>query len=223
MNYFSCVTSLSERSLDKYVFCGGQKFFSDYAGRLSTLIADADWSPVLSMAQLILDVRKTNGRVFLCGNGGSAANAMHLANDLVYAVAERTGAGIDAVALSANPAVLTCLGNDVGYDNIYSEQLAVTGKEGDVLIVFSGSGNSTNVINALETAHNLKMRTVAVLGFDGGKCRNLAQLPIHFEIDDMQISEDVQLMVGHMVMKWLKKEIAISGQFDKDASRAEAK
>jgi len=157
-----------------------------------------------------LDVRNTKGRVFLCGNGGSAANAMHFANDLVYAVAEKTGAGIDAVALSANPAVLTCLGNDVGYENIYSEQLAVSGKEGDALIVFSGSGNSINIINAIKTAHKLKMQTVAVLGFDGGECKNLVQLPIHFEIDDMQISEDIQLTVGHMVMKWLKKEIAVS-------------
>ena len=64
----------------------------------------------------------------------------------VYAVAEKTGAGIDAVALSANPAVITCLGNDVGYENIYSEQLAVAGREGDILLVFSGSGNSQNVI-----------------------------------------------------------------------------
>jgi len=185
-------------------------FFSDYASRLSTLLSDADWSPVLTLSQMILDVRNTKGRVFLCGNGGSAANAMHFANDLVYAVAEKTGAGIDAVALSANPAVLTCLGNDVGYENIYSEQLAVSGKEGDALIVFSGSGNSINIINAIKTAHKLKMQTVAVLGFDGGECKNLVQLPIHFEIDDMQISEDIQLTVGHMVMKWLKKEIAVS-------------
>lgn len=210
MNHFPSVTSLSERSLGEYVFCCEHRFFSDYASRLNTLLADADWSPVLTLSQMILDVRKTNGRVFLCGNGGSAANAIHLANDLVYAVAEKTGAGIDAVALSANPAVLTCLGNDVGYENIYSEQLAVSGKEGDVLIVFSGSGNSINIINAIETAHKLKMQTVAVVGFDGGKCRNLVQLPIHFEIDDMQISEDIQLTVGHMVMKWLKKEIADS-------------
>ena len=117
-------------------------FFSDYANKLAEVLAEADWSPVLTLSQMLMSLRNDGGRVFLCGNGGSAANAVHLANDLVYAVAEKTGAGIDAVALSANPAVITCLGNDVGYENIYSEQLAVAGREGDILLVFSGSGNS---------------------------------------------------------------------------------
>ena len=135
------------------------------------------------------------------------ANAVHLANDLIYAVAEKTGAGIDAVALSANPAVITCLANDVGYENIYSEQLAVAGKEGDILLVFSGSGNSQNVINAVETARKKNMKTAAVLGFDGGRCKQMVDLPIHFAVEDMQISEDLQLTVGHMIMKWLRKEI----------------
>ena len=182
------------------------RLFSDYSGLLDSVLSDADWSPVLSLAQMLKTLRDNNGRVFLCGNGGSAANAVHLANDLVYAVAEKTGCGIDAVALSANPAVITCLGNDIGYENIFSEQLSVCGRENDVLIVFSGSGNSQNVINVIETARALKMKTVALLGFDGGKCRQMVDLPIHFAVDDMQISEDLQLIVGHMVMKWLKKK-----------------
>ena len=76
-----------------------------------------------------MSLRNDGGRVFLCGNGGSAADTVHLANDLVYAVAEKTGAGIDAVALSANLQI-TCLGNDVGYENIYSEQLALQAGKG---------------------------------------------------------------------------------------------
>ena len=125
-------------------------------------MADADWSPVLTLSQMLKTLRNDGGRVFLCGNGGSAANAVHLANDLVYAVTEKTGAGIDAVAL-CHPAIITCLGNDVGYENIYSEQLAVAGKEGDILLVFSGIGNSPNVVMRLRLlVQNLK--TVAVVG-----------------------------------------------------------
>ena len=184
-----------------------RRIFSDYAGRLSTVLADVDWSPVFEFANMLKKLRENDGRVFLCGNGGSAANAVHLANDLVYAVAKKTGGGIDAVALSANPAVITCLGNDVGYGEIFSEQLAVSGKKDDILIVLSGSGNSQNVVSAIETAHVRKMKTVAVLGFDGGKCKQIVSLPIHFAIDDMQIAEDLQLVVGHMVMKWLQKEM----------------
>lgn len=186
---------------------GNQRFFRDYANKLSSVLAAADWAPVLTLSQMILKVRNTKGRVFLCGNGGSAANAMHLATDLVYAVAETTGMGVDAIALSANPAVLTCLGNDTGYENIFGEQLAVSGREGDLLIVFSGSGSSQNVLHAIEVAHKLKMQTVAITGFDGGKCKQIAQLSIHFDVNDMQLSEDLQLSVGHMVMKWLNTEI----------------
>lgn len=207
MNQFSEINSGSETSVGEYMFCCEHRFFSDYANKLADVLTEADWSPVLRLSQMLMSLRDKGGRVYLCGNGGSAANAVHLANDLVYAVAEKTGAGIDAVALSSNTAVITCLGNDVGYENIYSEQLAVAGKEDDILIVFSGSGNSQNIINAIETAQSQKMKTVAVLGFDGGKCKQIADLPIHFAINDMQIAEDLQLTVGHMVMKWLKKEI----------------
>lgn len=141
--------------------------------------------------------------VYLCGNGGSAGNALHLANDFLYGAGKKYGGGLNVEALSANSAVLTCLGNDIGYDQIFAEQIRVKGKTGDVLIVFSGSGNSPNVVNALELANDIGMKTFAVLGYSGGRCLEIAQHPIHFEIDDMQISEDLQLIVGHMCMQWL--------------------
>ena len=208
MNYYSKVVECSVGTREEYFLGCKHGFFSDYAKSLASVLADADWANVLKLSEMMLQARNSGGRVFLCGNGGSAANAVHIANDLVYAVAERTGAGIDAISLSANTAVLTCLGNDVGYEKIYSEQLAVSGRAGDVLIVLSGSGNSQNVINAIHAAQKRDMRTVAILGFDGGLCKQIVELPIHFNINDMQIVEDLQLTVGHMVMKWLKKEIA---------------
>ena len=208
MNYYSNAIECSVGTCEEDFFGHEHRFFSDYAKLLARVLAVADWANVLKLSEMILQARNSGGRIFLCGNGGSAANAVHIANDLVYAVAERTGAGIDAISLSANTAVLTCLGNDVGFENTYSEQLAVSGRAGDVLIVLSGSGNSQNVINAIHTAQKRDMRTVAILGFDGGLCKQIVDLPIHFNIDDMQIAEDLQLTVGHMVMKWLKKEIA---------------
>jgi len=141
--------------------------------------------------------------IYLCGNGGSAGNAIHLANDLLYGVGIHNGIGMRVEALSANPAVLTCLANDIGYEQIYSEQLRVKANSGDVLIVFSGSGNSPNVVAALEMGNSMSMKTFAVLGYSGGKCKEIAQHPIHFDIDDMQIAEDLQLVVGHMCMQWL--------------------
>ena len=99
--------------------------------------------------------------------------------------------------------MITCLANDEGYDEIFSLQLAVLAQSGDVLIALSGSGNSPNIIRALQKAEELGMQTVAILGYSGGKAKELAQIPIHFPIDDMQISEDLQLVVGHMLMQWL--------------------
>ena len=99
--------------------------------------------------------------------------------------------------------MLTCLANDLGYENIYSEQLRVKAARGDVLIVLSGSGNSPNVVKALEVGAEKGMATFAILGFSGGRCKTLAQHAIHFAVDDMQIAEDLQLVVGHICMQWL--------------------
>jgi D-sedoheptulose 7-phosphate isomerase len=141
--------------------------------------------------------------VYLCGNGGSAGNAIHLANDLLYGAGASHGGGLKVEALSANAAVLTCLANDLGYDQIYAQQLRVKAAPGDVLIVLSGSGNSPNVVKALEIGAERGMVTFAILGFSGGRCKGLAQHAIHFAVDDMQIAEDLQLIVGHICMQWL--------------------
>jgi D-sedoheptulose 7-phosphate isomerase len=177
--------------------------FADYAARLQKALQEAAWQPVESLGRELLDCWKSGRRVFLCGNGGSAGNAMHLANDLLYGISKAHGSGLRVSALSANPAVLTCLANDCGYDAIFSMQLAVQAAKGDVLIVLSGSGNSANIVKALEQAKAIGVKSYAILGYSGGKAKALADVPIHFAVNDMQIAEDLQLIVGHMLMQWL--------------------
>lgn len=162
-----------------------------------------DWTPVETLAQELLACWRDDRQVFICGNGGSAGNAIHVANDFLYGVSKVHGSGIRAHALSANSAIVTCLANDKGYDIIFSHQLAVQAAKGDLLIVLSGSGNSPNIISVLETARNLGVKSFAILGFSGGDAKIIADVPIHFAINDMQISEDLQLIVCHMVMQWL--------------------
>lgn len=180
-----------------------QDYFAGYAERLNAVLSSSDWSAVALLARDMERAWKHGCQVFLCGNGGSAGNAIHLANDYVYGIAKRTGGGLKALALSANPAVMTCLANDVGYESIYSEQLAVQGSEGDLLIVLSGSGNSPNIVKVLERARAMRIRSYAILGYGGGRSKDLADVALHFSVDDMQIAEDMQLIVGHMLMKWL--------------------
>lgn len=177
--------------------------FADYASRLQAVLAGSDWAGVGRLAQAMQDCWINGRQVFLCGNGGSAGNAIHLANDFLYGIAKRTGGGMRVSALSANAAVITCLANDIGYDYIYSEQLAVQAQAGDLLIVLSGSGNSPNILRALEQAKKMSVTSCAILGYSGGKAKELCDIPVHFAIDDMQIAEDMQVIVGHMVMQWL--------------------
>lgn len=184
-------------------FSSAKEQFGDYSNRLQLTLSSSDWSSVEKLAHEMMRCWKEHCQVFICGNGGSAGNAIHLANDFLYGVAKKNGGGLKVNALSANSAVLTCLANDIGYEYIYSEQIAVLSKPGDLLIALSGSGNSKNIINAIEEANKLGLITSAILGFSGGVCKKIASIPIHFPVDDMQIAEDMQLIVGHMLMQWM--------------------
>ena len=180
----------------------------NYIEKLSNSFNDNINKKIELLAHDILDIWQCKRSLFICGNGGSAANAIHIANDFHYGAGacgdgSRQLPGINVEALTSNQAVLTCLSNDIGYENIFSHQLQVKGKKGDLLIVLSGSGNSNNIVKALETANTLGIKSYAILAFSGGKCLKKADVPIHFPINDMQIAEDTQLIIGHICMQWL--------------------
>ena len=177
--------------------------FQDYAGKLTDALARQDWQGGTLLATELEKAWRDGRRVFICGNGGSAANAIHWANDFLYPVAKSGGKGMKMSALPANVSVLTCLANDIGYDNVFAAQLATEAEPGDLLIVLSGSGNSPNVVKALEQAKVSKMKSFALLGYSGGACKDLADVILHFPIDDMQVVEDMQLIVGHMLLQAL--------------------
>ena len=178
----------------------------NYFEKLSWALTLSAIEQIPVLGQALHDAWKTGHTIYLCGNGGSAGNAIHLANDLLYGAGKRNGVGIRVESLSSNPAVLTCLANDIGFEEIYAEQLRVKANPRDVLVVFSGSGNSPNVVKALEVGNAIDMKTFAILGYSGGRCKEIAQHPIHFEVNDMQIAEDLQMIVGHICMQWLSEQ-----------------
>ena len=180
-----------------------QQHITDYSARLAGALTLPAIKLVPELAAAFKQAWDTKKTIYLCGNGGSAGNAIHLANDFIYGAGLTRGIGLRIESLSANSAVLTCLANDIGYEEVYAEQLRVKANSGDVLLVFSGSGNSPNIVRALEMGNKLGMETFAILGFSGGKCKDIAKHPLHFAIDDMQIAEDLQLIIGHMIMQWL--------------------
>lgn len=178
----------------------------DYTGRLKAALEQDVSIPLHKLCVELLKAWKQGRSIFIFGNGGSAGNAIHLANDFIYGAGKSLGKGLRVEALCANSAVITCLGNDVGYEDIFSKQIEVKGMKGDIVIALSGSGNSKNIIKALTVANDMGLHTFAILGFDGGESKAIAKTPIHFNVNDMQISEDIQLVVGHICMQWLSTQ-----------------
>ncbi len=178
-----------------------------YLKHLQGCFSDNNLATIELLAEALRQAWIDGRHVYICGNGGSAANAIHIANDFLYGSGgcgpgpQLTGIRVEA--LPANSGVITCLANDTGYDNIYAHQLKVKGRKGDLLIVLSGSGKSPNIVRALETAKSMGINSFAILAFDGGPSKKLADNTIYFQTDDMQIAEDTQLIVGHLCMQWL--------------------
>lgn len=175
--------------------------FNHYCERLASAVSKLDLDKVEILTEEVFTRLLHRKQIFLCGNGGSAANAIHIANDYLYGIVKQPGAGARVEALPANQAIVTCLANDIGYSEIYSEQIRVKAEKDDLLIVLSGSGNSENIVSALQTANKIGVTTAAILGFSGGKAKGLAKVVIHAEINDMQISEDIQTMILHHIMQ----------------------
>ena len=178
-------------------------FSKDYRQRLKQAIDLIPDEPLEALANALMRAWAERKQVFIFGNGGSAGNAIHLANDFLYGISRQLGHALRVTALPANSAVLTCLANDEGYDGIFFRQLAVLAEPGDVVIAFSGSGNSPNILRALEYCAEHQIESFAVLGYTGGKAKTLASHAIHVPVNDMQISEDLQLVVGHLMMQWM--------------------
>jgi D-sedoheptulose 7-phosphate isomerase len=160
------------------------------------------------LSEKLFNLWKNQKRLFLCGNGGSAGNAIHIANDFIYGVGMSNGVVLDVEALTSNSAVITCLANDTGYQNIFSKQIFAKGKKNDLLIVLSGSGNSRNIIEAIKVAKMKSMDVFGIVGFDGGKVKKILKNDcLHFPIRDMQISEDLQIITLHICMQIVSKKI----------------
>jgi D-sedoheptulose 7-phosphate isomerase len=178
-----------------------------YIGNLKNVLNTKDFEKKIDRTyKAILQTWKANKNIYICGNGGSAANAIHIANDFLLGVVGKLNKkGIKIEALTANSSVLTCLANDLSYSKIFSEQLKTKGSEKDLLISLSGSGNSKNIVNAIRQAKKMKIKTLSILGFQGGKCKGISDISIHYPVKDMQISEDLQMITLNICMQRLSK------------------
>lgn len=174
-------------------------FAESYKQRAIETIQSIDTEKVSLAIDWFHEARANNRHIFVCGNGGSASTASHLACDIVKGASFQRDLRFRMLALTDSLPTLTAYSNDVTYDCVFVEQLKNFAEPGDVVMAISGSGNSPNVIKAIEYANELGCKTIGLTGRDGGKLGPLSQLNIHVPFQHMGRIEDAHLIVCHMI------------------------
>lgn len=155
---------------------------------------------VNQVMNVLEEARLSQKHIFICGNGGSAATASHYCSDFNKGVSEYLECKYNFECLSDNIPIMMAVANDIGYDEVFRFPLKNKMKPGDVLIGISGSGNSKNVINAMEYAQSICGTTIAIVGYSGGRLKEIADYCIHVHIHNMQIAEDIHMILDHLMM-----------------------
>ncbi|NTV24898.1 MAG: D-sedoheptulose 7-phosphate isomerase [Chlorobiaceae bacterium] len=184
-----------------------------YSARLKETVARQNSHTVVAMARMIADTFEEGGQLLICGNGGSAADAQHLAAELTirYRSSVRRPA-LPAIALSTDTSALTAGGNDLGFDEVFARLVEAYGRKGDLLLGLSTSGNSPNVLKALQVARSRGLRTIALLGGDGGAIRPHADLSIvvpHTGSADRV--QECHIALGHVIIELVEKMMGFAG------------
>jgi D-sedoheptulose 7-phosphate isomerase len=174
-------------------------FAEQYKNELVAAIDEIDLEQVHQAIELFKDARASGRHVFVCGNGGSASTASHFTCDMVKGASFNRETRFRIMALTDSLATMTAYSNDVSYDCVFVEQLKNFAQPGDLLMGISGSGNSPNVLRAMEYANSIGCKTLALTGRDGGKLGPLAQLNIQVAVPHMGRIEDAHMIVCHMI------------------------
>jgi D-sedoheptulose 7-phosphate isomerase len=181
-----------------------------YAARVTALLDHLDYAAVGRLADLLLEARDAGRTIFLAGNGGSAAAASHWAVDLMHGTYSQGTRPLRAISLADNVSALTAIANDRAYEDVFAAQLEKLLQPRDVVVVISASGSSPNVVRAVEHANAHGATTVGVLGFDGGRLRELCHLVVMVATAPGEYGpvEDIHLVVNHILTTWLKARVA---------------
>ena len=182
-------------------------YAGNYIKRLIDLLNNLNHQEIERVIELFIDARERDSTIFFLGNGGSAATACHFANDMGVCASPEGKKPFRAISVAANMAHVTCLGNDIGYENIFTGQLRNLMRPGDVVVGISASGNSPNAVNALDYANLNHAASVAIVGFDGGIMATKAKFVIHVKSDKGEYGpvEDVHMVMDHLISTYLAR------------------
>lgn len=164
------------------------------------VIQSLDLESINEVMKVLEEARVSGKNIFICGNGGSAATASHFCCDFNKGVSESLEKKYNFECLNDNVATMMAVANDISYDEVFRYPLKCKMKPGDIFLGISGSGNSKNVVNAMEYAKQIGGTTIAIVGYSGGVMKEMADYNIHVNIDNMQIAEDVHMILDHLMM-----------------------
>ena len=187
----------------------------DYRAEISTYlkheintIQKLDVEQINRALNLLLEAFENGNTVYIFGNGGSSATASHYQNDFNKGVSEHTEKKFNFQCLNDNVATVMAVANDIGFAEVFRFQLRGHLKAGDIVMAISGSGNSRNVINAVEYAREQGCKVIGLTGFDGGKLKGLSDVSLHAPVNSMQITEDIHMIFDHLMMSVFYRSLA---------------
>ncbi len=180
-----------------------RSIINEYISSLNNTLTSISIDEIEKVAQLLINARDAGNNIFIFGNGGSGSTASHFACDINKGVSYNRDKRFKVICLNDNIPTMLAYSNDVGYDVVFSEQLKNFVQPNDLVIGISGSGNSKNVLLAMEVALQHNAITVGITGFTGGKLKQMVHYSLNANVNDMQISEDVHMIWVHIMMKCL--------------------
>jgi D-sedoheptulose 7-phosphate isomerase len=201
-------TQTTTNNIDRIFTEDPVAFAEAYLEYLKSVLSRIDHSEIGRFIETLLDARNRGATVFFIGNGGSASTASHFANDLSIGTNDYDQP-FRVISLVDNISIITAISNDFGYDEVFSRQLRILGKKGDVLVGISASGNSSNLIKAFDYASTAGIKTVAITAFDGGKMKTLADEGIHVPTEPKEYgpAEDAHMVLDHLVGAYLMRYV----------------
>jgi len=180
-------------------------YIKEYFEKLSKVLSSIDSNEILNVIRILKKARDNGNNIFTMGNGGSASTASHFVNGLSQGATVKNEPRFKAIALTDNIPNLLAYANDIGYENIFVEQLKNLLENNDIVIGISGSGNSKNIIKAIHYANRHHAVTIGFFGFDGGELKKIVRYPIYVKCNEMEIVEDIHLSITHLISTYFRK------------------
>jgi D-sedoheptulose 7-phosphate isomerase len=182
------------------------KYFADYTRNLCEAAHSVDLEKIQTAADYIKNTFDKGGILYSCGNGGSAAISNHMTCDVMKGVQTDTSISPRIVSLSSNIEIITAISNDISYDDIFAFQLKTMAKVGDILMTISSSGNSENIVRAINVAKEKGIPVISLTGFSGGRSSEMADVNVHVDCDNYGIVEDLHQSIMHTLAQFLRMQ-----------------